>query len=33
MEPEGSLPCSKQPAIETDPEPDVSNPHIPTLFL
>jgi hypothetical protein len=32
MEPEGSLPCSQQPAIGPHPEPDASSPHFPTLF-
>jgi len=29
MEPEGSLPCSQQPAIDPYPEPDASSPHLP----
>jgi hypothetical protein len=29
---EGSLPCSQQPASGPYPEPDESNPHLPTLF-
>jgi hypothetical protein len=33
MEPEGSLPCSKESATGPSPEPDASNPHAPTLFL
>jgi hypothetical protein len=32
MEPDGPLPCSQQPATGPYPEPDASNPHIPTLF-
>jgi hypothetical protein len=32
MEPEGSLPCSQQPAIGPYLEPDESSPHPPTLF-
>jgi hypothetical protein len=32
MEPEGSLPCSKQPSAGHYPEPDESNPHRPDLF-
>jgi hypothetical protein len=32
MEPEGSLPCSQEPAIESHPEPDASSPHLPTKF-
>jgi len=30
MEPEISFPCSQK--LATGPEPDESNPHIPTLF-
>jgi hypothetical protein len=33
MEPEGSLPCSQQPAIDPYPEPDQSTPHTPILSL
>jgi len=29
METEGSLPCSKQPATYSHPEPDESNPQLP----
>jgi len=32
MEPEGSLPCSQQPATGHS-EPDASTPQLPTLFL
>jgi hypothetical protein len=32
MEPEGSLPCSQDPATGVKPEPDESSPHLPTLF-
>jgi hypothetical protein len=32
MEPEGSLPCSQQPATCPYPEPNESNPHPQTLF-
>jgi hypothetical protein len=32
MEPEGSLPCSQQPATGLYPKPDASIPHVPTLF-
>jgi hypothetical protein len=30
MEPEGSLPCSQQPATGPYPELDASSPHFPT---
>jgi hypothetical protein len=33
MEPEGSLPCSQQPATGTSPEQDASNPHFPPPHL
>jgi len=33
MEPEGSLPCSQQPATGLYPEPVESSPHPLTLFL
>jgi hypothetical protein len=33
MDPEGSLPCSPEPATGPFPEPDVSSPHFSTLFL
>jgi hypothetical protein len=33
MKPEGSLPCSQQPAINSYPEPDESSPHLPTVSL
>jgi hypothetical protein len=33
MEPEGSLPCSQQPATDLYPEPDASSPNVHTLFL
>jgi hypothetical protein len=32
MEPEGSLPCSQEPANGPYPEPDESSPHLPTQF-
>jgi hypothetical protein len=32
MEPEGSLPCSPEPATCSYPEPNESNPHPQTLF-
>jgi hypothetical protein len=32
MEPEGSLPCSQEPATDPYPESDESNPHPPNLF-
>jgi hypothetical protein len=32
MEPEGSLPCSQQPATGRYPEPDASSPHLATHF-
>jgi len=33
MEPESSLLCLNGPATGSYPEPDASNPHLPTLFL
>jgi hypothetical protein len=33
MEPEGSLPCSKEPATGTYSELDKSSPYHPILFL
>jgi hypothetical protein len=32
MEPEGSLPCSQQPAISPYPDPDASSPRLSTLY-
>jgi hypothetical protein len=32
MEPESSLPCSQDPATNSDPEADVSSTHPPTIF-
>jgi hypothetical protein len=32
MEPEGSLPCSQEPATRPYPEPNQSNPHPQTPF-
>jgi hypothetical protein len=32
MEPEGSLPCSQEPAISPYPEPDASNLPFPILL-
>jgi len=31
MKPEGSEPCSKQPATGPYPEPDASSPHLPQI--
>jgi hypothetical protein len=33
MEPEGSLPCSQEPTIGHNPEPDEFSPYHPILFL
>jgi hypothetical protein len=33
MEPECSLPCLQQPAIDPNPEPDESSPQFPTLSI
>jgi hypothetical protein len=33
MEPEGSLPCSQEPAIGPYPEPDESNSYYPVLYF
>jgi hypothetical protein len=33
VEPNGSFPCSQELASIPYPEPDVSNPHPPNLFL
>jgi hypothetical protein len=33
MEPESSLPCSQEQASGPYPEPDVSSPYYPILFL
>jgi len=32
MEPEGSLPISQQPATGPYPQPEVSSPHLTTIF-
>jgi hypothetical protein len=32
MDPEGSLPCSQEPATGLYPELDESSPHTPTIF-
>jgi hypothetical protein len=32
MEPEGALPCLQEPLPGPYPEPDESNPHLPTTF-
>jgi hypothetical protein len=32
MQPEGSFPCSQEPATGPYPEPVLSSPHLPTLF-
>jgi hypothetical protein len=32
MEPEGSVPCSQEPATDSYPKLDASSPHIPTLL-
>jgi len=32
METKSSLPCLQEPVTGPSPEPDVSTPHIPTLF-
>jgi hypothetical protein len=33
MEPEGSVPCSQEPATGPYPDPDASIPHLPNVFL